>query len=80
LIPGLGNTHGLTNDEMILPDAMDVQDRRIVRSEVDKRHWHKEGKHYGCCGNGSQTFVAGYVPVVITEREAGLPLDHRIHQ
>jgi hypothetical protein len=34
LIPGLVNTHGFINDEMILLDAMDVQDGRIVHSEV----------------------------------------------
>src|SRR5262245_7810608 len=36
LIPGLVNTYGLTHDEMILPDAMDVQDGHIVHSEADK--------------------------------------------
>ena len=74
------NTHSLTNNEMVLLDAMDVQDGRIVYGEVDKRHWRKEGKHYGCRGNGSRPFVTGDVPVVITEIEADLALDDRIHQ
>jgi hypothetical protein len=38
------NPHGFTNDEMIFLEAMDLQDRRIVHGEVDKRHWRKEGR------------------------------------
>lgn len=55
---------------MILPDPMGVQDGRIVHSAADQRHWRKEGKHYGCCGESSRAFVAGYVPVMIVEIEA----------
>lgn len=69
------NTYGITNDEMILPDPLDVQGGRILHSEVDQPHWRKEGKRHGCRGDGSWTFVARYVPVMITEREADLPLD-----
>ena len=46
---------------MILLDAMDLQDGRIVHGEVDKRHGCKEGHPHGCRGGGSRTFVAGYV-------------------
>ena len=74
------NTHGLTNDEMIILDAMDLQDRCIVHSEVDKRHWRKEGKHHGRCRRGCRAFIAGDVPVMITEIEADLPLDDGIDQ
>jgi hypothetical protein len=52
----------------------------MVHGEVDKRHWCTEGTHHGGCGDRRRTCVAGYVPVVITEREADLPLDHRRHQ
>jgi len=45
------NTHGLTHDEMILPDTLDVQDGRMVHSEVDKPtfkgYWHRE-TIFGC--------------------------------
>ena len=51
------NPHGLTNDEMIFLEAMDLQDRRIVHGEVDKRHWCKEGKHHGRGRHGCQAFI-----------------------
>ena len=74
------NAHGLTTDEMIFLEPMDVSDGRMVHGEVNTRHWRQEGTHHGCCGDRRRTCVAGYVPVVITEIEADLPLDHRIHQ
>ena len=80
LIPGMVNTHGLTDDPMIILDAMDLPDERIVHGEVDKRHWGKEGKHHGRCRRGRRTFIAGDVPRMIAEREADLPLDDRLHQ
>ena len=76
----MGNTHGLTHDELSLPEAMDGQAGRMVHREVDQRHWRQEGKHHGCRGAGSQTFGAGYVPGVLTAREADLPWEHRLHQ
>ena len=58
------NPYGLTDDEMILLEAMDLQERCIIHGEVDKRHWRKEGKHHGAVsrrcgpidphGNGTQ--------------------------
>src|SRR4029450_14044130 len=52
----------------------------MVHGEVDTRHRRQEGKHHGCGGDRRRTCVAGYWPVVITELEADLPLEHRIHQ
>jgi hypothetical protein len=80
LVPGRVNTHSLTNKEMLFPDAMHVQDRPMVYGVVDQRHWRQEVKHHDCCGEGSQSFVAGYGLVMITQIKADLPLDHRIHQ
>jgi hypothetical protein len=74
------NTHGLTNNPMIILDAMDLQDGYIVYSEVDQCHGRKEGKHHGCCRRGRRTFVAGDVPLMIVEIEADLPLDDGLHQ
>jgi hypothetical protein len=74
------NTHGFTNDPMIILDAMDLQDERMVHGEVDQRHWRKEGKHHGRCRRGRRTFIAGDVPIMIVEREADLPLDDRLDQ
>ena len=36
LISGMVSTHGLTNDSMVLLDAMDVQDRCIVHGEEEQ--------------------------------------------
>ena len=80
LIPSLVNTHSITNDPMIVLDAMDLEAGHIVHSAVHERHWRKEGKHYGCRGCGRQAFVAGYVPVMLAEIESNLPLDDGIHQ
>jgi hypothetical protein len=74
------NTHGLTNDPMIILDAMDLQEGRLVHGEVDKRHWRKEGKHHGRCRRGRRPFIAGDVPIMSAEIESDLPLDDRLHQ
>ncbi len=71
------NPHSLTNEAMLLLDAMDVQEWRIVHSAVDKRHWRKEGTHHGCGRRGRRAFLAGDVPLMITERETDVPLDNR---
>jgi len=65
---------------MILPDAMDVQDGRMVHGEVDQRPWCTEVKDDGCRGEGREPLVAGDVLVLLTKREADLPLDDRIHE
>src|SRR4029453_1294524 len=80
LIPGLGNTHSITDKPMVVLDTMDLEARAIVHRGVHEHHWGKEGKHHGCRGRGSQTLIAGDVPRMLTEVEAYLPLDHGIHQ
>jgi hypothetical protein len=80
LIPGTVNTYGVTHDKMILPDAMDVQDGRIVHGEVDQRHWCKEVKDDGCRGEGREPLVAGDLLVLRTKIAADLPLDDRLHE
>jgi hypothetical protein len=80
LIPGRVNTHGLTPDEMILPDAVNGQDGPMVHGVVAQRYGRKEGNPPGCRGEGRQTSVARYVLVMITKLAADLPLAHRIHQ
>jgi hypothetical protein len=74
------NTHGLTDEQMIILDAMDLKNGRIVHGEVYERYWRKEGKHHGRCRRGRQAFIAGYLPGMVAEIETDLPLDHRIHQ
>src|SRR5215475_932495 len=80
LVPGMVNTYGLTNQPMIILEAMDLQEGRIVHGEVDQRHWRKERKHHGRCRRGCRAFIAGDVSRMIVEIEADLPLDDRIDQ
>ena len=74
LITGLGNTHSVTDKQMIVLDTMDLEARDIVHRAVHEHQWLKEGKHHGCRGRGSQTFVAGNVSLMLAEIEAHLPL------
>jgi hypothetical protein len=80
LIPGVVKTHGLTDEQRIILDAMDLKNGDIVHGEVYERYGGKEGKHHGRCRRGSGAFIAGDLPVMIAERETDLPLDHRIPQ
>lgn len=80
MIPGLGNTHSITDKPMVVLDTMDLEARAIVHRGVHEHHGCKEGKYHGCRGRGSQTFIARDVPRMLTEVEAYLPLDHGIHQ
>jgi hypothetical protein len=80
LIPGTVNTYGVTHDKLILLDAMDVQDGRIVHGEVNQRHWCKEIKDDGCRGEGGRPLVAGNLLVLLTKIVSDLPLDDGIHQ
>src|SRR5262245_17402710 len=61
LVPGMVNTYGLTNQPMIILEAMDLQEGRIVHGEVDQRHWRKERKHHGRCRRGCRAYIAGDV-------------------
>ena len=70
LLPGIVNTHGLTNDQMIILEAMDLQNGDIVHGEVYERYGCKEGNPPSRRGRGSQAFVAGDVPVMIAKRES----------
>jgi hypothetical protein len=69
------NPYGLTDDAMILLEAMDLQERCSIHGEVDKRPWRKEGKHHGCGRHGRRAFLAGYVPIRSAEGESDLPWD-----
>ena len=80
LIPGMINPHGLTNDAMILLDTMDLQNRRMVYSEVAQHHWRQEGKHHGRGRRGCRALIAGEVPLMIAERAPQTPPRHPCHQ
>ena len=68
----------MTNDAMIVLDAVDLEAGRTVHGEVHEHHWRKEGKHHGCSRRSRQAFVAGDLLVMLVEIEPDLPLNHRI--
>ena len=47
------STHGLTNDSMVLLDAMDVQDGRIVHGEEEQL---SQQQHFEIWENGARPF------------------------
>src|SRR4030095_7880755 len=49
LIPGQINTHGLTDDPMMLLDAMALKAYRILHDKLHQHHRGKEGEDYGRC-------------------------------
>ena len=83
LLPGMSNPSGFTNEPMILLNAMDLEQRRLVHREVDQRHGRKEGQHSGRRRRGRRACIAGDVPLMRTERAPHLPwndcLDESAH-
>jgi hypothetical protein len=65
---------------MILLEAMDFQNRRIVHGAVDQRHWPQEGKDHGRCRRGRRAFMAGAVPLMSVERESDVPLENGVDE
>jgi hypothetical protein len=78
LIPGLGNTHSLTDDAMIVLDAMDLEARRSVSGPVHAPHRRQAGQHHGRRGRGRRAFGAGDVPGMRAARAADLPWADRL--
>jgi hypothetical protein len=65
LIPGLVNTHSITDEQMVVLDAMHLEAGRIVYGELHEHHRRKERKHHGCRGRRRRAFIPGDVPVMI---------------
>ena len=74
------NPHSITDDQMVVLEAMRLEVGRMVHGELHEQHWRKERKHHGRRGRSRQTFIAGSLLVMIAERETDLPLDHRLCQ
>jgi hypothetical protein len=80
LIPGWVNAHGLTDAQMMILEAVDLEAGRILHDKLHQHHRGKEGEDYGRCGRGGWPFIPGDVLSMVVEREADLPLDDRIHE
>src|SRR5262249_39913903 len=80
LIPGRINAHGLTDEQMMVLDALDLEASRIIHDTLHQHHRGKEGEDYGCCGRSRRAFLPRDLLVMVVERQSDLPLDHGIHQ
>jgi hypothetical protein len=80
MIPGRINAYGLTDDQMLILDTMDLEACRILHNKLDQHHRGKESKDHGRCGCGRWPFIPGDVLIMVAEIQADLPLDHGIHE
>ena len=80
LIPAKVNTHGLTDDPMLVLDTRDLQAALLVYSALHERHWRKQGKPHSRRGGGGWACVAGDVLGMLVETASDLPLHHRLPQ
>ena len=80
LIPGWINAHGLTDDLMMILEAVDLEAGRILHAKVHQHSRGKEGEDYGRCGRGRWPFIPGDVLSMVVEIQSDLPLDDRIHE
>src|SRR5215831_13162461 len=65
---------------MMILDAMDLAAYRIPHSKLHQRYRGKEGEDHGRCGRSRWAFLPGDLLSMVTEIQADLPLDDRIHQ
>src|SRR5215510_15849825 len=76
VIPGLVNPHRITDEQMVVLNAMHLEAGRIVYGALHEHHRRKERKHHGRRGLSSRAFIPGDLPVMIAQIETDLPLDH----
>src|SRR5262249_22588455 len=53
------NTHGLTDDPMMVLPPMHLEAELLIDGELHERHRRKERKHHGCCRRRRRAFIAG---------------------
>ena len=78
MIPGRINAHGLTDEQMMILDAMDLAAYRIPHSKLHQRYRGEEGEDHGRCGRSRGAFIPGDVLIMVAEIQADLPLDHSL--
>ena len=65
---------------MMVLDSMDLVACRIPHSKLHQRDRGKEGEDHGRCGRSRWAFIPGDLLIMVTEIQADLPLDDRIHK
>ena len=71
LIPGWIHAHGLTDDQMMILEAVDLEAGRILHDKVHQHSRGKEGEDYGRCGRGRWPFIPGDVLSMVVESTVG---------
>ena len=74
MIPDRINAYRLTDDQMMVLDAMRLKACHIIQGTLHQHHRSKEGKHHRRCRRGRRAFSAWDVPVMIAEIASDLPL------
>jgi len=64
---------------MVVLDAIHLAAGCIVQGALPEYDRRKERKPHSRCGRSRQTFIAGYLLVMIAEIETDLPLGHYEH-
>jgi len=67
LIPGWINAHGLTDDQMMILDAVALEAGRIIHDKLHQHHRGKEGEDYGRCWRGCWPFISGDLLSMVVE-------------
>src|SRR5215510_9369005 len=80
LIPGWITAHGLTDDQMMILDAVDLEAGRVLHDTLPQPHRGTEGKDDGRCGRGGWPFIPGDLLSMIVEIQSDLPLEDRLHE
>jgi hypothetical protein len=80
LIPSWIDAHSLTDDQMMVLDAMALEARRILHAQLHQHDRGKEGEDHGCCRRGRWPLIPGDLLGMIAEIEAHLPLEHGLHE
>src|SRR5215510_5088695 len=79
LIPGWITAHGLTDDQMMILDAVDLEAGRVLHDTLPQPHRGTEGKDDGRCGRGGWPFIPGALLSMIVEIQSDLLLEDRLH-
>ena len=80
MIPGWINAHGLTDDQMMILDAVDLETDRILHNKLHQHRRGKEGEDHGRCGGGCGPFIPGDLLGMVVEIPSDLPWDHGLHE
>ena len=80
LRPGWIKAHGLTDAQMMILAAVDLEAGRILHDPLHQHHRGKEGEDYGRCGHGGWPLSPGELLRRVVAIPSALPWDDRRHE